>query len=160
MLDTSTNPAIPSPPQQSCRYWLNKHKRYCKNKRYRNLDTCKLHQNKNVFDKPENCVVCYEKLTINDPPLNCGHWVHIDCILMSGKSQCPLCRQSVSINNRQLVQLEHYRKIHHENNTDPNYYPLIYDELTFEENDDGDESEESYYNILTSYIQSVLNRLN
>jgi len=49
-----------------------------------------------VQEKPEECPVCFESLG-RSRPLSCGHWVHRDCVLQSGKKECPICRSQVTI---------------------------------------------------------------
>lgn len=48
-----------------------------------------------------DCPVCYEKVDITDT-LDCGHVVHKNCIIRSGKAQCPICRVDLP-NYRDLV---------------------------------------------------------
>ena len=50
-----------------------------------------------IFEKPEECPVCYDKLDENDNPLECGHWVHKECVKKSGVSRCPLGRCKLNI---------------------------------------------------------------
>ena len=38
-----------------------------------------------------DCPVCFEKITCKDT-LTCGHTVHRQCIINSGKAVCPICR--------------------------------------------------------------------
>ena len=47
------------------------------------------------FDKPENCPVCFEELNDTDF-IECGHWVHMECIKKSNTNKCPICRHKLS----------------------------------------------------------------
>lgn len=47
--------------------------------------------------KPEECSVCFESLTNEKKALDCGHWIHRECIIRSGKSECPICRSPVTL---------------------------------------------------------------
>ena len=38
------------------------------------------------------CPVCTENINSS---LNCGHFVHKECIIKSGKNECPICRKDV-----------------------------------------------------------------
>ena len=92
-----------------CQYWLHKQKRTCKNKEKSHLK-CSVHQKKNVFEKPDTCIVCYESLTKNDYPFECGHWIHIDCIYKSCKQECPVCRNPITLNSHQQSRFNKYKK--------------------------------------------------
>lgn len=59
---------------------------------------CTQHKTRYRFDKPKECLICFETLNKNvNIPLSCGHWVHKQCIKKSKKHQCPMCRQSIHI---------------------------------------------------------------
>lgn len=49
-----------------------------------------------IAEKPEDCPICCFDLHMNEP-LECGHWVHHECILKSGKKECPFCRKTLNI---------------------------------------------------------------
>lgn len=48
------------------------------------------HKDSNSYE----CAICYE--TINDKPLKCNHYIHLDCIKQGMKPECPLCRTNLS----------------------------------------------------------------
>jgi hypothetical protein len=48
-------------------------------------------------DKPEDCIVCTEKLGEEEKVLDCGHWVHLLCIQKHFKPECPICRKPLNI---------------------------------------------------------------
>jgi len=52
-----------------------------------------------VYEKPDNCCVCFESLNKTNQSLECGHWVHIECIKQQRDvvAKCPLCRQVLNI---------------------------------------------------------------
>jgi len=69
----------------------------CKNKCFTE-DFCKSHSEKYKFTKPSECAVCFHSLSDEKHPiLECGHWIHYDCIFKSNKLECPLCRTSIKI---------------------------------------------------------------
>lgn len=69
----------------------------CKNKCFTD-DFCKTHSEKYKFKKPSECAVCFHSLENEKHPiLECGHWIHYDCIFKSNKLECPLCRTSIKI---------------------------------------------------------------
>ena len=61
-----------------------------------NGEYCKQHVDRFRLEKPDECPVCYEKFDEN-MPLSCGHWVHRICMKNGKKSQCPICRQPLFI---------------------------------------------------------------
>jgi len=72
----------------------------CKNVKSKigNKSFCKKHNQKFKYDKPDDCPVCTESLKDEKYPLiNCGHWVHYNCIIESGKAECPMCRTSATL---------------------------------------------------------------
>lgn len=56
---------------------------------------------KREYEKPSDCVICMESLENVDFSLDCGHWMHMDCIMKTEKPYCPLCRQKLSFENYQ-----------------------------------------------------------
>ncbi len=52
-----------------------------------------------MSDEPQECVVCNEEC---QEQTACGHIVHTQCIARSGKSECPMCRQAVTISSDHL----------------------------------------------------------
>lgn len=72
-------------------------------------DGCEFcYQHINVYrqTKPSTCIICYEPLTDVLKPLICGHWIHTECIIQSGKAQCPICRKELELKNRDMRRLE------------------------------------------------------
>lgn len=60
----------------------------------------------NSNDKPDSCPICMDDLNEEDNPLDCGHWVHLHCLLNWKEIQklknikCPVCRQDIDINKK------------------------------------------------------------
>lgn len=48
-------------------------------------------------DKPDECIICTDQMNENTP-LECGHWIHTECVKKHFKPECPLCRTSLNIN--------------------------------------------------------------
>ncbi len=60
---------------------------------------CRFHRTQEV-SKVENKEVITEECCVCCDPINkklalCGHYIHIECVIKSGKEICPLCRQRV-----------------------------------------------------------------
>jgi len=47
-------------------------------------------------EKPDDCVICTEKMNENKP-LHCGHWIHYGCVQKQFKAECPICRSPLDI---------------------------------------------------------------
>lgn len=59
-------------------------------------DFCFQHKTSFQGEKPDECPVCCDDIDENDI-LECGHWVHMDCIKRSLKPECPMCRQPLKL---------------------------------------------------------------
>jgi hypothetical protein len=70
---------------------------------------CSMHKttNKRVYEK-EPCPVCFENNV--ECILDCGHWVHKECIILSGKAECPICRCKVSLNKTETKKINKRKK--------------------------------------------------
>ena len=69
----------------------------CKNTIHNEHHFCKKHSKKYIFDKEEECPICFEQMDdVEYPLLDCGHWIHIECVLNSNQLQCPVCRTPIS----------------------------------------------------------------
>lgn len=55
----------------------------------------------------DECHVCCESI---DTHLSCGHWIHIDCVVQTGKAECPLCKKVVSMSIDDVVKMEKISK--------------------------------------------------
>jgi len=75
-------------------------------------DYCWEHSIKNNHRecKPVECLVCYESLTNQKYALDCGHWIHTECIINSAKAECPLCRKIITLGKRNMNKLEKIAK--------------------------------------------------
>jgi hypothetical protein len=63
-----------------------------------------------IYDKPDDCSVCMSKVHCYDR-LSCGHYVHKHCIVSSGKTQCPMCRNEVYLTKDELIQTYYNSKL-------------------------------------------------
>jgi len=78
----------------------------CKNVGNKNYNMCRKHITQYKFEKPDECCVCLEDLREEKYPLlNCGHWIHHKCVIMTGKDECPCCRTKVELNKEQQIEL-------------------------------------------------------
>jgi hypothetical protein len=56
------------------------------------------------LEKPDDCPVCMDTISeTTEIPLECGHWVHKECLKMSIKHICPMCRQPMYQNEIDYV---------------------------------------------------------
>lgn len=94
---------------KSCVYWLRHKRRTCKYNSLTNKRVCKRHRDKNAFDRPDECPVCYETFNDKDYPLrDCGHWIHINCVFKSCDIRCPMCRQEICLTPAQQIKFNKY----------------------------------------------------
>ena len=64
---------------------------------------CKTHR-PNVYEK-EDCAVCTDSVNI---PLSCGHWIHNQCVIQSGKANCPICRSQINLTKEEYEKTMEY----------------------------------------------------
>jgi hypothetical protein len=68
---------------------------------------CKEHSKiLHTFEKPEECPICLEKFTNEIPLIPCNHWICQDCIINSGKNECPVCRTIVELYGKNKKKME------------------------------------------------------
>jgi len=68
----------------------------CKNKPSKQGNYCHLHNKMYKFDKPEECPICMDNINEELRPLDCGHWVHKQCLL-KWNDICPTCRNPIKL---------------------------------------------------------------
>lgn len=105
---------------QKCTFYIKKQKRCCKLNIFPRYKYCTRHiseqQPLQIVDKPEECPVCIETFDEDDSPLTCGHWVHKECIIKSGKGQCPVCRFDLYLSTKEKQECAVYRQRYSNNN--------------------------------------------
>lgn len=52
----------------------------------------------NMYEKPTECPICVEDFIEEIPVFPCCHWVCKNCVIQSGKQECPVCRKLVFLN--------------------------------------------------------------
>jgi len=56
-------------------------------------DYCDTHKNKYRLEKPDECPICMDEISeISEIPLECGHWIHKECLKLTNIHKCPMCR--------------------------------------------------------------------
>lgn len=67
---------------------------------------CPLHQPLiDTYQKPEECPICCSPFIMNIPLFPCCHWICKDCIIHTGKKECPVCRQEVHLDKEEEKKL-------------------------------------------------------
>lgn len=56
--------------------------------------------------KPKECIICYESLENQNQALECGHWIHLNCIINSAKAMCPICRRPLLLGKRAMKTID------------------------------------------------------
>lgn len=68
----------------------------CKNTPEDNCNYCSEHKNKHRLEK-EDCSICLEKVNgKKETPLECGHWLHKECLKQTNVHKCALCNQKLT----------------------------------------------------------------
>jgi len=107
-----------------------------------NFKTCEKHiQTLQLFDKPDECVICTESISELEFPLSCGHWIHRECQLKF-KETCSYCRQNILLSNDEKQTMELTNKKHREYEEKQNLELLR--QLTLFNEDDDDTEDETY----------------
>lgn len=81
---------------------------------------CELHEQRYKYDKPEDCPVCMDNISeLHETPLECGHWIHKECLRPTNIHICPVCRQQMKQHEINYI----FGNDHRENNQyGQNYY--------------------------------------
>ena len=99
---------------QTCAYYIKQKKRCCKLNVFPNYNYCTRHIHEQsplqIIDRPDECPVCMDHLERDEKPLTCGHWVHKECIIKSGKGQCPICRFELYLTLKERHECTNYRQ--------------------------------------------------
>lgn len=55
---------------------------------------CVDHEHRYRLEKPDDCPVCMDTISNEtETPLECGHWIHKQCLIPTNLHICPVCRQ-------------------------------------------------------------------
>lgn len=121
---------------------------------------CKNHLPKWVGDKPMECAVCYEPFDEAQLILNCGHWIHDECIIKSKKAECPICRANIR-DKRILDQIrkDFVRTINVTLGTDENGDVLVNDITIHMDIDDNDGISEEEIEMILAQITEHINTI-
>ena len=67
-------------------------------------DYCIAHKHKYRLEKPDDCPICIDEISnISEIPLECGHWIHKECLKPTNIHKCPVCRQEMKINEIEYI---------------------------------------------------------
>lgn len=114
-------------------------------------DYCRFHKVVANLPRPDCCCVCTDPLDTEPAPLECGHWVHRDCIVKSAKAECPLCRATLSrLGRTAMKEIQRLRQIRIQEEIEEEQQEII---RSFQSIDEILDAE------LSPYIHSELNRL-
>jgi hypothetical protein len=112
-----------------CTFYITRLKRRCNHIVPKGYRRCYQHR-KVKYPRPPDCPVCTNTLARYHVPLNpCQHWVCPDCIIRSGKEQCPLCRSNIKVSSKNLYMLRLHSSM---------YQRYILDEFTGDDGNDAD----------------------
>lgn len=92
-----------------CTFYIPRLRRTCLHSTTGGSKECYQHR-KYKYPRTE-CPVCYNVLPKWEVPLNpCQHWVCMDCVIKSGKEECPLCKTKVKVPLKHMSMLRFYSK--------------------------------------------------
>ena len=58
---------------------------------------CNKHSNKYRLEKPDECPICFDKISVEtETPLECGHWIHKSCLQPTNLHKCSLCQSKMT----------------------------------------------------------------
>jgi hypothetical protein len=78
----------------------------CRYKATSHYGLCKHHCGEHKRDR-EDCVICTESVK---QPISCGHWMHFECIMKTGKKECPLCMMTLKLTKEEQQQFKKHNK--------------------------------------------------
>lgn len=91
-----------------CIQYIPRLKRTCQHRVENGYKKCYQHR-KSKFPRPSECPICTFTFSGYYVPLNpCKHWVCPNCIIRSGKKECPLCRTVIKVPTKHIAQLRKY----------------------------------------------------
>ena len=105
---------IPQKDNRECSHYLINKNRYCRHRvKFGNYE-CYQHRS-HKFDRPRECPICLSTMYKYWQPLQpCQHWVCPECIIHSGKRECPYCRVSIKISPIYEARMKLAEKFHQE----------------------------------------------
>lgn len=93
-----------------CSQYIPRLKRTCHHRVEKGFRKCYQHR-KIKFPRPPECPICLVPFARYFVPLNpCKHWVCPDCIVRSGKKECPFCRSSIKVPAKNMTMLRFYAR--------------------------------------------------
>lgn len=91
---------------------------------------CKKHAGKHLIEK-QDCAICMDgELNV---PLSCGHWIHVDCVIKSGKKECPICKDALKFTKQQEIIYRRSKEEIKIKNRRESFAQIVRDELREEE---------------------------
>ena len=90
----------------------------CKGKIIKHYNYCLKHLKHQVplqIEKPENCQVCKSSCEhLGLTQYCCGHWMHQDCLIETGKAYCPICNKLVHVSESIMKKIKKVAQEHKE----------------------------------------------
>lgn len=75
---------------------------------------CPEHQHRYRLEKPDDCPVCMDTISNStETPLECGHWIHKECLIPTELHICPVCRQSMKPHEITYIFGENHSEYNH-----------------------------------------------
>ena len=60
---------------------------------------CETHMHRYRLEIPDECIICCDTISREtETPLECGHWLHKQCIIPTNLHKCPICQNPLTQN--------------------------------------------------------------
>jgi hypothetical protein len=89
---------------------------------------CPDHEHRYRFEKPDDCPVCMDSISNKtETPLECGHWIHKNCLIPTNLHICPVCRQGMKQHEVNFIFGENHQQ--HNQYSHGYYQPFVNESL-------------------------------
>lgn len=97
----------------------------CENTSYKKY--CMKHEHRYRLDKPDDCPICMDEISeTSETPLECGHWIHKNCLIPTNLHICPVCRQDMKPHEIEYIfGLNHQQRNRYSHNDVPSMQDII-----------------------------------
>lgn len=122
---------------------------------------CKKHEYKHRLEKPVDCPICFDNISnVTETPLECGHWIHKECIKPTNLHKCSICQLPITKQEINFIFGEGHIESNHYNNGTSIFWNAsqeIEDEYEeFHGDDDSDVESENFGSENITQLEEIL----
>ena len=93
---------------------------------------CIKHEHRYRLEKPDDCPICMDEISeSSETPLECGHWIHKNCLIPTNLHICPVCRQDMKLHEVEYIFGSNHQQ---HNRYSQNFVPSIIQDIIQIEN--------------------------